>query len=181
MIQAPGVIPCFRNHNEENHVPIDPKTFLLVHVLLSLFGMFSGLVVVGSWIAGVRLPRWTGFFLATTVLTNITGFGLPAAKILPSHIVAVLSLVALSGAIVAMYWKRLEGGWRRAFIVLSVVALYLNVFVLVVQLLQKTPALATLAPSPAAPVFAATQGIVLVLFAVLGWAAVKGFGAHRPL
>ena len=158
---------------------IESETFLLIHVLLSLFGMFSGLVVVGGWIAGIRLPRWTSFFLATTLLTNVTGFGLPAVKILPSHVVAVLSLVALFGAIVAMYWKNLEGGWRRAFVVLSVVALYLNAFVLVVQLLQKTPALATLAPSPAAPVFAATQGMVLVLFAVLGWAAVKGFGAHR--
>ena len=160
---------------------IESETFLLIHVLLSLFGMFSGLVVVGGWIAGVRLPRWTSFFLATTLLTNITGFGLPAVKVLPSHIVAVLSLVALSGAFVAMYWKNLEGGWRRVFVVLSVVALYLNAFVLVVQLLQKTPALATLAPGPTAPVFAATQGIVLVLFAVLGWAAVKGCGpTARP-
>ena len=112
------------------------------------------------------------------VLTNITRFGLPAVKVLPSHIVAVLSLVALFGAIVAMYWKHLEGGWRRSSTSSS---LYLNVFVLVVQLLQKTPALATLAPSPAAPVFAATQGIVLVLFAVLGWAAVKGLGAPPDL
>jgi len=36
-----------------------------------------------------------------------------------------------------------------------------------------------LAPSPAAPTFAAAQGLVLVLFAVLGWAAFKGFGSAQ--
>ena len=159
-------------------MPVDPKTYLLVHVLLSLVGIFSGLVVVGGLIAGVRFSRWVGLFLATTLLTSITGFGFPFVALLPSHIVGALSLVVLLGALVALYWKHLEGGWRRTFVVLSVVALYLNVFVLLAQLLQKIPALAILAPTPAAPAFAATQGLVLVLFAVLGWAAVKGYG-HR--
>ena len=159
-------------------MPVDPKTYLLVHVLLSLVGIFSGLVVVGGLIAGVRFSRWVGLFLATTLLTSLTGFGFPFVALLPSHIVGALSLVVLLGALVALYWKHLEGGWRRTFVVLSVVALYLNVFVLLAQLLQKIPALAVLAPTPAAPAFAATQGLVLVLFAVLGWAAVKGYG-HR--
>ncbi|QAZ40189.1 hypothetical protein C1M51_12580 [Methylibium sp. Pch-M] len=157
-------------------MPVDPKTYLLVHVLLSLAGIFSGLVVVGGLIAGVRFARWVGLFLATTLLTSLTGFGFPFVALLPSHIVGALSLVVLLGALAAVYWKHLEGGWRRTFVVLSVVALYLNVFVLLAQLLQKTPALAILAPTPAAPAFAATQGLVLVLFAVLGWAAVKGYG-----
>ncbi len=159
-------------------MPVDPKTYLLVHVLLSLVGIFSGLVVMGGLIAGVRFSRWVGLFLATTLLTSLTGFGFPFVALLPSHIVGALSLVVLLGALVALYWKHLEGGWRRTFVVLSVVALYLNVFVLLAQLLQKTPALALLAPTPAAPAFAVTQGLVLVLFAVLGWAAVKGYG-HR--
>lgn len=157
-------------------MPVDPKTYLLVHVLLSLVGIFSGLVVVGGLIAGVRFSRWVGLFLATTLLTSLTGFGFPFVALLPSHIVGALSLVVLLGALVALYWKHLEGGWRRTFVVLSVAALYLNVFVLLAQLLQKIPALALLAPTPAAPAFAATQGLVLVLFAVLGWAAVKGYG-----
>lgn len=157
-------------------MPVDPKTYLLVHVLLSLAGIFSGLVVVGGLIAGVRFARWVGLFLATTLLTSLTGFGFPFVALLPSHIVGALSLVVLLGALAAVYWKHLERGWRRTFVVLSVVALYLNVFVLLAQLLQKTPALALLAPTPAAPAFAAAQGLVLVLFAVLGWAAVKGYG-----
>lgn len=156
-------------------MPIDPKMYLLIHVLLSLVGIFAGLVVAGGMIAGIRLSRWIDIFLTTTVLTSLTGFGFPFVELLPPHIVGALSIVVLLGAIVALYGKRLEGGWRRMFVVLSIIALYLNVFVLVTQLLQKTPALAELAPSPAAPVFAATQTIVLVLFIALGWAALKGF------
>lgn len=157
-------------------MPVDPKIYVLVHVLLSLVGIFSGLVVVGGLIAGVRFARWVGLFLWTTLLTSLTGFGFPFIALLPSHVVGALSLVVLLGAFAALYWKHLEGGWRRAFVVLSVLALYLNVFVLLAQLLQKTPALAILAPTPAAPAFAAAQGLVLALFAVLGFAAVKGYG-----
>jgi hypothetical protein len=129
-------------------------------------------------IAGVRFPRWIGLFLSTTLLTSVSGFGFPFVALLPSHMVGVLSRVVLLGAIAAVYWKDLEGGWRRAFVVLSVVALYLNAFVLVAQLLQKVPALAVLAPSPAAPAFAAAQAVVLILFAMLGWAALKGFASR---
>jgi hypothetical protein len=160
-------------------MPVDPKTFLLIHVVLSLVGMFAGLVVVGGLMAGVRFSRWLGLFLVTTVLTSATGFGFPSAQLLPSHIVGALSLLVLLGAIVALYMKNLAGGWRTAFVVLSVVALYLNVFVLLAQLFAKIPAMAMLAPSPAAPVFAVTQGLVLVLFVVLGVASVKGFRNTR--
>lgn len=157
---------------------IDPKTYVLIHVLLSLAGIFAGFVVVGGLIAGRRFSAWTGVFLLTTVLTNVTGFGFPFVAVLPSHIVGALSLVVLIGAIAALYWKRLDGGWARTFVVLSVLALYLNVFVLLAQLLQKIPALAAIAPTPAAPVFAGSQALVLLLFAVLGWAAVKGYASR---
>jgi hypothetical protein len=158
----------------------DPKTFVLVHVVLSMVGIFAGLVVVGGLMAGVRFGRWVDVFLATTVLANVTGFGFPFAILQPSHIVGGLSLLVLCGAIAALYWKHLEGAWRQTFVILSVLALYLNVFVLVAQLFQKIPAMVMLAPSPAAPVFAATQGLTLLLFAVLGWASVKGFKDMNP-
>jgi hypothetical protein len=154
-------------------------THTLIHVVLSLLGIFSGLIAVGGLMAGVRLRRWIDVFLATTVLTSITGFGFPFGTLLPSHIVGVVSLVVLAAAIVALYWKRLSRAWRSAFVALSVLALYLNVFVLLAQLFQKTPLLAVIAPSPAAPVFAATQLLVLALFIGFGWAAVKGFQAVR--
>jgi hypothetical protein len=154
---------------------INLPTYTLIHVVLSLVGIIAGLVVVGGLMAGVRFSRWVGLFLATTVLTNVTGFGFPFVTLLPSHIVGALSLLVLPVAIAALYWKHLAGAWRQVFVVLSVLALYLNVFVLLAQLLQKIPVLATLAPNPQAPAFAVTQVLVLVLFVGLGWAAVRGF------
>jgi hypothetical protein len=152
---------------------VEPKLFLLIHVILSVLGIISGLVVVGGLIAGAHFSRWIGFFLVTTLLTSLTGFGFPFVKLLPSHIVGALSVVVLIAAIVAAYRN------ARAFVVLSVIALYLNVFVLLAQLLAKIPALATLAPDPSAPAFGATQGLVLALFVLLGWMAMKGTAAAR--
>ena len=149
--------------------------FALVHVLLSLAGIFAGLVVVGGMIAGRRLDTWIAMFLWTTVLTHITGFFFPFARLLPSHILGVISLVILPVALVAYYGKHLAGGWRRAFVVTSVVALYFNVFVLVVQLFSKFPLMIALAPTQKESPFAITHLIVLALFIWLGRAAVKGF------
>jgi hypothetical protein len=101
-------------------------THTLIHVVLSLLGIFSGLIAVGGLMAGARFHRWIDVFLATTVLTSITGFGFPFGTLLPSHIVGGLSLVVLAAAIAALYWKRLSGPWRSAFVALSVLALYLN-------------------------------------------------------
>ena len=55
--------------------------------------------------------------------------------------------------------------------------LYLNVFVLVVQLFLKVPALKAIAPTQSDPPFAIAQGIVLLLFVGLGIAAVRRFRA----
>ena len=159
-------------------------TYTLIHVFLSLVGVFAGLVVVGGLMAGVRFDRWIAFFFAATVLTNVTGFGFPFVKVLPSHVVGALSLVVLPVAIAALYWKRLDGTWRKVFVILTVLGLWLNVFVLLAQIFQKTPILAAIAPEPSAPAFAVTQGLVLLLFIVLGWASLKGYGgagvAGRP-
>jgi hypothetical protein len=154
---------------------IDFPTFTLVHVVLSLVGIIAGLVLVGGFMAGARFDGWAGVFLVTTVLTNVTGFGFPFRTLLPSHIVAVISLVILPLALAALYWKRLAGGWRRIFVVTSVTALYLNVFVLIVQLFQKTPGLIAAAPTQQSPAFVVTQLLGLGLFIWLGRAAVTGF------
>ncbi len=153
--------------------------FTLLHVLLSLLGILAGLVVIGGLMSGTRLNGWIATFLATTILTNATGFFFPSARILPSHIVGGISLVILPIAAAALYWKRLAGGWWTTFVVLSVVAVYFNVFVLVVQLFQKFPLLIVVAPTQQAPAFIVTQLIVLGLFIVLGRAALRGFAAER--
>jgi hypothetical protein len=151
--------------------------FTLLHVVVSVIGIVAGLVAVGGLIAGVRLGGWIALFLLTTVLTSASGYGFPFTTLLPSHIVGAISLVVLAIAVIAIYGKRLDGGWRTTFVVASVVALYLNTFVLMAQLLQKVPAIATIAPGPNAPAFGATQGLILFIFVVIGWIAVKRFRA----
>jgi hypothetical protein len=160
---------------------IDTPTLALIHVVLSLLGIVAGLVVVGGLMAGVRLDGWTGLFLVTTVLTNVTGFFFPFQTLLPSHIVGGISLLILPVAIAARYRKLLAGPWRRILVVTSVTALYFNVFVLLVQLFQKFPFLIAVAPTQKAPAFVGTQLLVLALFVALGRAALRGFGAERAV
>ena len=99
--------------------------------------------------------------------------------LLPSHIVAIISLVVLPVAIAARYWKHLVGPWRRIFVLTTVAALSFNVFVLVAQLFRRIPAMIVLAPSGQGPAFAAAQLMVLALFVVLGKAAASGFKTDR--
>jgi hypothetical protein len=151
------------------------STFTTVHVVLSLVGIGSGLLVMLGLLTGNDRPGWTLLFLATTVATSVTGFGFPFDHLLPSHKVGIISLVVLAVAIVARYALHLAGPWRPVYVVCAAVALYLNVFVGVVQAFQKVPALAALAPKQTEPPFVVTQLVVLVLFIVLTIAAAKRF------
>lgn len=151
-------------------------TLTLLHVLISLAGILSGFVVAFGLLGGKRLEGWTKFFLATTVLTSVTGFlFFPFHKLLPSHIIGGISLAVLAIAIFARYGRHLAGAWRSTYVVSAIVALYFNVFVLVFQSFLKVPALKALAPTQSEPPFAITQGIVLLLFIGLGIAGVKRF------
>ena len=156
--------------------------FALFHVIISLLGIFAGLVMVGGFISGRLLRGWTSLFLWTTIFTNITGFLFPAAKFLPSHILGVISLVLFPVALYALYGKHLQGGWQRTFIVLAVTTLYFNCFVLVVQLFSKFPLLIATAPTQKEPPFAITHLLVLAIFIWLGRASVKASarGALSP-
>lgn len=149
--------------------------FTLIHVVLSVLGIIAGLVVVGGLLAGARLNGWTALFLGTTVVTSVTGFGFPTTQVTPPQIVGVISLLVLAVSLAARYWKRLQGGWRSAYVISAVLALYLNVFVLVVQLFLKTPVLAQLAPTQTEPPFALTQGLVLALFVWIGRSSLRAF------
>ena len=154
---------------------VDLPMFTLIHVVISVLGIIAGLIVAGGLIAGARMNGWTVFFLATTILTSVTGFGFPFTKVLPPHIVGGVSLLVLAICLAARYWKKLEGRWRGTYVITAVAALYLNVFVLIVQLFFKTPALAQLAPTQQEAPFALTQALVLALFVSIGRAALKGF------
>ncbi|HXO38846.1 MAG TPA: hypothetical protein VN872_09410 [Candidatus Acidoferrum sp.] len=150
-------------------------TFTLIHVIISLVGIGAGLVVLFGMLGGRRLDGMTALFLATTVLTSVTGFGFPFAHVTPGIILGILSLVVLAIAIVARYSFRMAGRWRSIYVVTAVIALYFNCFVLIAQSFQKVPALHALAPKGNEPPFAIAQGILLVLFIVAGVLAVKKF------
>jgi hypothetical protein len=157
------------------------QPFTFAHVLISLVGIVSGFVVLLGLLTAKRLEGWTSIFLVTTVATSVTGFGFPIDIILPSHIVGIISLVVLAVAIIARYAFRLAGPWRVVYVLGAGIALYLNVFVLVVQLFQKVPALKALAPTQSELPFAITQGAVLVVFVVLIIAAAVRFRPTRMI
>ena len=155
-------------------------TFTAVHVVISLIGIAAGLIVVVGMLSASRLPGWTALFLATTVLTSVTGFFFPAAQVLPSHVVGVISLVVLAITLVALYVKRLAGSWRWIYVAGAVLALYLNSFVGVVQAFLKVPALNRLAPTQSEPPFLVAQLAVVALFVVLGIRAAMRFRPAVP-
>ncbi len=157
----------------------DLPTFTLIHVFISVLGIIAGLVVVGGLMTGARMDGWTAFFLITTVLTSLTGYGFPFTQLLPPHVVGAVSLVVLAVSVVARYGQDMQGRWRAIYVVSAVTALYLNVFVLMVQLFVKTPALVQLAPTQQEAPFAVTQALMLVLFVSLGWLALRGFRGAR--
>jgi len=141
--------------------------YTLVHVVISLAGIFSGFVVLFGLLAGKRLDGWTKFFLITTVATSVTGFFFPLHGFTPAIGVGIISLLVLSIAIFARYPRQLAGRWRWIYVVTAMIALYLNVFVAIVQAFEKAPVLKVLAPTQTEPPFKLTQLVVLVLFVVL--------------
>jgi hypothetical protein len=137
------------------------------HVLLSLVGILSGFVVVFGLLTSRRFDNWTAIFLSTTLMTSVTGFLFPFHGITPGSVIGVLSLLLLGLANLGRYQRNLKGGWRRTYAISSVIALYLNFFILIVQLFEKVPALKALAPTQSETPFKIAQLTALVLFIVL--------------
>lgn len=150
-------------------------TFTLVHVVISLVGIATGFVVVYGMLKSDRLSTWTAIFLATTVLTSVTGFFFPFEKLLPSHIFGIISLVVLVPTLVALYAFHLAGRWRWVYVVGALVALYLNTFVGVVQTFLKIAPITALAPTQSEPPFLIAQLLLLAIFVGLGVLAVRSF------
>jgi hypothetical protein len=144
-------------------------------VLISLAGIFTGLIVLFGMLGDSRLDGWTKCFLITTVLTSVTGFFFPFHGFTPAIVLGIMSLIVLAIAIFARYSRHLGGHWRWIYVVAAVIALYFNVFVLVVQAFEKIPALHVLAPTQTEQPFKFTQLVVLVIFVLLGLLAVIRF------
>ena len=148
---------------------------LEIHVVLSLIGILTGLVVLYGLLTGKPFGVWTAIFLATTILTSVTGFPLPPFGFDPPRAVGVISLVLLALAVAALYAFRLAGAWRWIYVGSAVSALYLNVFVAVAQSFQKLPPLHALAPTQSEPPFLVSQLVVLTAFIALGVVAARRF------
>ena len=150
-------------------------TLLEFHVLISLAEMVAGLVVLYGLITGAAYGAWTLLFLATAILTSVTGFPLPPFGFDPPRAVGVLTLVLLAVAVIAYYAFRLAGAWRWIYVVTAMAALYLDFFVGVIQSFEKIPSLHALAPTQSEPPFLVAQIAVLAFFVVLGFLAVRRF------
>jgi len=155
------------------------QIYTIVHVLISLVGIFTGLIVLFGMLAGNRLDGWTKWFLITTVLTSVTGFFFPFHGFTPAIALGIMSLFVLAIAIFARCSRQLAGHWRWIYVICAVTALYFNVFVGIVQSFEKIPALQAMAPTQTEPPFKHTQVVVLALFILLGIVAVIRFRPER--
>jgi hypothetical protein len=155
------------------------SAFTTLHVIISLIGIVSGIVVMLGLLGSNRMAGMTAIFLLFTILTSATGFLFPFEKLLPSHMIGILSLVLLAIACIALYVMKLLGAWRWIYVLTAMMSLYLNVFVLMIQSFLKVPALTALAPGnpPSGPVFAVVQGVVLVFFVIVIIGAMR---RYRP-
>lgn len=149
------------------------QTFTLIHVLISLAGIAAGLVVIYGFLTNKRLDRWTAIFLTTTALTSLSGFLFPFMGTTPAIKLGVISLMVLMIASLTRYPLHLT--WRKTYVIAACTALYFNVFVLVVQLFEKVPALRAIAPTQKEPPFAIAQLAVLAVFIALTTFSVKRF------
>ena len=149
--------------------------FTVLHVVITLVAIGSGLIVVGGIFASHKLPVTTALFLFTTALTSVTGFLFPIHGFTPALGVGIVACVILAVALFALYKEHLVGAWRWIYVITAVASLYLNVFVLVVQSFVKVSVLNALAPTQSEPPFAITQAVVLAIFILITLIAVVKF------
>jgi hypothetical protein len=142
--------------------------FTILHVIITLVAIGSGLIVVGGMFASNSLPVTTALFLFTTALTSLTGFLFPIHGFTPALGVGIVASVTLAVALFALYKEHLVvGAWRWIYVITVVLSLYLNVFVLVVQSFVKVAALNALAA-------------VLAIFILITLISVIKFQPHKP-
>lgn len=150
--------------------------FTLLHVAISFVGIITGVIALPAFARGRILPRLTGVFLWTTLLTSLTGFLFPIVTFTPALGVGILSTLILVLSFWAWYVRKLAGSARTIYAVTATIALWLNLFVLVVQSFLKVPALNMLAPNGNEPPFLVAQALLLAALVFLGYRAVKAKG-----
>ena len=149
--------------------------YTIVHTLISLIAIFTGIIVLFGMIGSKHLDGWTKWFLITAVLTTVTGFFFPFHGFTPAIRLGIISLPFLALTIFARCSKQLAGAWRWIYVIGAVMCLYFNLFVLVVQSFLKIPTLHAMAPTQTESPFKVTQLTVLIVSVVLGIVAVIRF------
>jgi 4-amino-4-deoxy-L-arabinose transferase-like glycosyltransferase len=92
-------------------------TFTMVHVIISLIGIVTGSIVMFAMFGSHSMPVMTAIFLLFTILTSATGFLFPFTRLLPSHMIGILSLALLAIACIALYGMKLSRPWRWIYVV----------------------------------------------------------------
>ena len=146
---------------------------LPVHVAISLVAIASGLVAMPALARGRWLPGWQALFLVTAALTSITGFLFPFGGVTPAFIFGVISMAAPAVAALALPRRAERRAAGIAFAVSATFALYLNLFVLIVQGFQKVAVLQPLAPTQAEWPFLLAQSLLLAGTLAVGALAVR--------
>src|SRR5438445_6036532 len=154
--------------------------YTIIHTVISLIAIFTGIAVLFGIIADKRLDSWAKWFLITAVATTVTGFFFPFHGFTPAIGLGIISLPFLALTIYARYPKHLAGAWRWIYAIGAVICLYFNLFVPVVQAFEKVPALHTMAPTQTEAPFKLSQLIVLATFILLGIVAVIRFHPEPP-
>lgn len=147
--------------------------FTALHVAISLIGIGAGLIALPAFARGYLLRRTTDIFLWATLLTSLTGFLFPIVAFTPALGFGILSTLLLALTFTAYYRRKLAGRAATVYAVTATIALYLNMFVLIVQSFLKVPALNALAPTGTEAPFAAAQGALLIAAIAFGTIAFK--------
>ncbi|MBM7048544.1 MULTISPECIES: hypothetical protein [Rhizobium] len=148
---------------------------LLIHVVISLIAIVSGIVVASGFLTANRHERSTLVYMVTTILTSLTGFLFPFHTVTPAIIVGSLCVLIFIPTALARYSFHLAGIWRPVFIIGAMVLLFFNCLVLIVQSFQKIPVLNALAPNGNEPPVLAAQAALLVVCVLVGYFSIRRF------
>lgn len=142
-----------------------------LHTAVSLIGLVAGACVLRGIFLSRRPGGMTALFLASMLLTDISGFLFPLRQIGLGQVVGALSLVLLVPTILAGSIHRLAGAWRWIYVLGIASTLYLDALIAVFMAFAKLPPLKGAGPEPLYTV----QLAVLALFIVLGAYGVARF------
>jgi hypothetical protein len=154
---------------------IPTPVFLQFHILVSLLGIATGLIVVYGLLTARPLAPWTVLCLATLALTSITGFPLEPFGFDPARALGAMSLAALATATASLYLFQMAGAWRLVYIASILAAIYFDLFAGVTQAFLKFPLLHALAPTQSEPPFVIAQLTLLAAFILFGVRAAVRF------